>query len=794
MLRNYFITAFRSILRSRVYSIINIAGLSLGLAAAMLIMLYIKDEVSYDRFHVNAKQVYRIFVEARNPQGEVRRMGITGDVQGPLFASKIPEIKSFVRVAGGQADIKNGAEVSSIKMLSVDSNFLNVFSFPLLSGNPQTALMGVNSVVLSEDAAKKYFGSTTALGKTLLMKRGDKFEDFSVTGIAKRCPKNSSLQFDVLLPHKASAEMEHGSQRWNSFYLTTYVLLYPQADIAAVEAKMTKAFVDDAPEVVKQMEEATHAKLDGGYRLQPFTDLHLNNNIDRYDIAGASNSSYSFILSCIAFFILLIACINFVNLTLARSLKRAKEIGVRKVMGGNRKQLMMQFLGESSLLCLFAFVVAFGMLQLVLPVFNQLADKNIALSNMFDMKLLAGCLFLFMATSGLAGFYPAMVLSDFNPVKALYGRFSFSGRNYLQKTLVVTQFALASFLICATFIIFSQFTYLTSKKLGYDDSNLVLVNKAGLTSSEARLFREELMKDPNILGVAAKDNGYAFNGGKINVDEGIGFANVAIDESYIPLLKIPVLQGRNFSSEFPSDSSNSVIVNKSFVKKAGWTDPIGQQVIANGEEKYQVIGVVKDYHFQSLNHEIGPELFSMKGPDGFGMAYIKIRANSESASLINIEKVFKRLFPLTPYSFEFKDQENRKNYESEARWKQIVLIAAVLTIFISCIGLFALSVFYAEKRTKEIGIRKVLGASVSRVAAVLSMDFLKLIVMAQLISIPLAWIAAGHWLQNYPYRITLNGLMFALEAVIVVVIALVTISFQSIKAAIADPVKSLRSE
>jgi putative ABC transport system permease protein len=794
MLRNYFITAFRSFLRSRLYSIINIAGLSIGLACAMLIMLYIKDEVSYDRFHANSQQIYRIFVEGTSPQGEVRRMGITGDVQGPLFTSKIPEIKSFVRVAGGQADIKNGAAVSSAQLLNVDANFLSIFSFPLLSGNPKTALLETNSVVLSEGAARKYFGSATVLGKTLLMKRGDKFENFVVTGVSKKCPQNSSLQFDILLPRKASPEMEHGSKRWNSFYLNTYVLLHAHADIGAVETKMTKAFEDDAPEIVKQMEEASHAKLSGGYRLQPFVDLHLNNKIDRSDISGASNRSYSFILSCIAFFILLIACFNFVNLTIARSLKRAKEIGVRKVMGGNRKQLMIQLLGESALLCLLAFVAAILIIIPAIPVFNQLADKNLALSNMFDAKILTGYLVLFIATSGLAGFYPAMVLSGYNPVKALYGRFSFSSNNYLQKTLVVIQFSLASFLICATTILFSQFNYLTNKKLGYDDSNLVLVNKAGLTRSEATLFRQELMKYPDIIGLAPKDNGYAFNAGKINGDAAIGFANVAIDESYIPLLKIPILQGRNFSREFPSDSATAVIVNESFVKKAGWKAPIGQQVIINDAEKYQVIGVVKDYHFQALNQEIGPELFSMKGPDGFGMAYIKITPHTETASLLNIEKIFKQLFPLVPYSFEFKDQENRKNYESEARWKQIILFAAVLTIFISCIGLFGLSVFYAEKRTKEIGVRKVLGASVGRVVSILSIDFLKLIIIALLISIPLAWIAADKWLQNYPYRVTLSGFMFALEALFVVLIALVTISFQSIKAAIADPVKSLRSE
>ena len=387
-----------------------------------------------------------------------------------------------------------------------------------------------------------------------------------------------------------------------------------------------------------------------------------------------------------------------------------------------------------------------------------------------------------------------MVLSNYNPIKTLYGRFSFAGKNFLQKTLVIIQFSFASFLICATFIIFSQFSYLTSKKLGYDDSNLVLVNKTGLTHSEARLFRAELMKSPAILGLAPKDNGYAFNEGKINGDSSIGFTNVAIDESFLPLLRIPLVKGRNFSGAFPTDSVSAVIVNEAFVKKAGWKEPIGQQVCLNGSTKSRVVGVIQDYHFQSLSQEIGPELFSMNGPDGFGMAYIKIKVGSETASLPTIEKVFKGLFPMAPYSFEFKDQENRNNYAAEARWKQIMLYAAILTIFISCIGLFSLSVFSAEKRTKEIGIRKVLGASVHRVASILCMDFLKLVIISLLISIPLAWITGNKWLQNYAYRITLSWSIFAFAAFFIVLMALATISFQSIKTAMANPIRSLRSE
>jgi putative ABC transport system permease protein len=794
MFRNYFKTAFRNLLRKRIYSFINIAGLSLGLASAMLIILYLKDEVSYDRFHANANHIYRIFEQATSPDGRVQKMGITGDIQGPLFTSKIPEIKSFVRVQGGYCDIKTGTEINPQPLLIVDSNFFSLFSFPLLGGSPKTALLQPNAVVISEDAAKKYFGSTAALGKTILIRTNDQFKPYNVTGVSKRCPQNSSLQFDLLLAKQVSAELEHGDQGWTSFFLNTYVLLDPNADIKKVETRMTKIFEEDAPELIKRMEQESHAKFNGSYMLQPFINIHLNNSIDRYDISRASNLTYSYILSCIAIFILLIACINFVNLTVASSLKRAKEIGVRKVIGGNRRQLIIQFLGESTILCLVAFLLAVVIVQLLLPVFNQLSNKALVLTYLMDAKLLTIYATLFIVTSLLAGFYPALILSGYNPVQILYNRFSLGGKNYLQKSLVVLQFTLAAFLINATLIIFSQFDFLTTENLGYDDSHLVLINKSSLSRNEAVLLKAELMKSPDIIGVAPKDGGYSFNEGKINGGTGIGVANVTIDESYIPLLKIPIVKGRNFSRDFPSDSSHSVIVNETFVKKAGWKDPIGQQFSFDENEKYQVIGVVKDYHFQPLNQEIVPEVFTMRPQSDYGIVYTKIKPNSETASLHYIETTFKKLFPLSPFSFVFKDQENLKNYAAEAKWKQIILFAAILTIFISCIGLFGLSVLSAEKRTKEIGVRKVMGASVSRVVTILSKDFLKLVSIALVIAMPLSWLAANKWLQNYPYRIALSWRMFALAGLLIIFIALATVSFQAIKAAIANPVKSLRTE
>jgi putative ABC transport system permease protein len=796
MFKNYFKIAFRNIQRNKIYSFINIAGLSLGLACAMLIILYVKDEVSFDRFHKNGNNIYRI-ASIMQFGGEEKKLGITGFLQGPRFTQNVSGIKSFVRLQGGRQDFKKGTDIQSQDILYADSTFFSVFSFPLLSGNPVTCLTEPHTIVLTEDEAKKQFGTSDVLGKNILIREDSAFVPYKVTAVAKDCPQNSSIQFSALLPFKETETDALNNDNWFNFFLNTFVVLEPNANQHAIENQMQRFYVKDAKGTFSKMTEQFDLGKDasmGSYFLQPFTAMHLSTELPADGLSKASNPVYSYILSGIALFILLIACINFINLTIARSMKRAKEIGIRKVVGGNRKQLIIQFLGESFVLCLIAFATAVALVKLILPVFNHLSNKALAISYLFDTKLIAAYLVLFVLTTLLAGFYPAFILSDFNPVKTLYSRFTLSGKNYLQKALVVLQFTLSSFLIIATLIIYYQFNYLTTEKLGYDDSNLVMVEKGGLRPTQAKLFREQLMKNPGILGVAPKNGGYSSTRAKVESDSAIDFTYETIDESYLPLLKIPLVAGRNFSMDFPSDSSKAVLVNESFVKKAGWKNPLGQQVnFWYRNQKYVVIGVVKDYHFQALSQKIGPQLFTMNGND-FGVVYIKIRPESATSSLAYIQKTFHALFPLAPFSYTFKNDENIKNYEAEAKWKQIMLYSAILTIFISCIGLFGLSVLSAEKRTKEIGIRKVLGASVQSVVTSLSLDFLKLVLIAMVIAIPLAWLAAGKWLQKYPYRIKMSWEIFAAGGLFVIIIALITVSFQAIKAAMANPVESLRTE
>ena len=798
MFKNYIIIAWRNLSRHKTYSIINISGLSIGLACTMLILLYVKDEVSYDNFHEKGDNIYRIVTQTKY-DGAEHKDSNTGLLQGPRFAKNVPGIQRFVRVQSYTEDIKNGSEIQSQELLYVDSSFFSVFTFPLLSGNAATCLTEPHSIVLSEDAAKKHFGTKEAVGKLVMIREGDKFVPFKVTAVAKRCPQNSSIKFDVLLPIKESLEDANNNDNWFNFYLNTFVVLSPGANIQTVEKQMQKFFVQDAEATFKQM----IAKYGGGpdasmgsYHLQPYTDMHMNTELPAQNgLVNASNPIYSYILSGIALFVLLIACINFVNLTVARSVKRAKEIGIRKVIGSNRKQLIFQFLGESFLLCLIAFGLALLIVKLILPVFNDLANKALSISYLFDLKLIAAYLMLFLLTGFLAGFYPALVLSGYRPVETLYSRFNLTGKNYLQKSLVVLQFALASFLIIGTLTIYEQFNFLTKTDLGYDDSNIVVVN-AAVNDKDAAVFKAELLKNPNIVDVAPKNGGQWRTSAKISNDSSILFSYETIDESYLPTLKIPLLKGRNFSKAFPFDSTKSVLVNESFVKEAGWKNPIGETVnfFFNNNEIYQVIGVVKDHHYLTLDQEIGPQLFTMKHDNWYGHFNIRIKAGSETESLKYIQKSFRQTLPFSPYSYIFMDDQRIKDYESESKWKQIIFFGAVLTIFISCIGLFGLSVLSAEKRTKEIGIRKVLGASVNSVVKTLSKDFLKLVSIALIIAVPLAWLAADKWLQNYPYRIALDWWLFAAACLLVLLVALATVSFQAIKAAMANPVKSLRTE
>ncbi|MBW8683583.1 ABC transporter permease [Chitinophaga rhizophila] len=800
MIKNYIKIALRNLAHNKVYSVINIAGLTIGLTCAMLILLYVQDEASFDRFHPNSNNIYRVVYQSFN-HGEEQNLASSGLLQGPRFRQHVPGIKSFVRVQDGYADFKTGSTIDGRSLLFVDSNFLSFFHFPIIDGNVASCLKDRHSVVITRNEAIKRFGTADAVGKVLMVREGEDFAPYQVTAVTENCPQNSSIQYNILMPIREKPDDQKNDENWFSYYLSTFIELEEHADPTVVRSQMQRFYEQDATATFY----ALNAKFGntskdvriGNYLLQPLLDIHMSttfaaqNGLDR-----ASNPIYAYILSGIALFVLLIASINFVNLTVARSVRRAKEIGIRKAVGSDRRQLIVQFLGESFVLCAIAFLFAILLVQLLLPVFNELANKKLAIGYLIGGKLISAYILLFLLTGLMAGCYPALILSGYRPVDTLYGRFTLKGKGILQKSLVILQFTLASFLIIATFTIYSQFNYMVKADLGYNDQDIVMVSRNNITHQEAALFKEQLLRLPDIQYVAPKNGGAWSTMANMANDSSIRFAWETIDESYLETLQIALVQGRNFSADHPGDSVHSVLVNETFVKQAGWKDPIGQPVVFNfqNNKRYEVIGVIKDHHYASLDTKIQPQLFTMSNANPYGVFYIKIRPNTATRSLAYIEQQFKKFFPLTPYQYVFKNEANLKSYESEARWKRIILFGAVLTIFISCIGLFGLSVLSAEKRNKEIGIRKVLGASVQSIAALLSFDFIRLVLIALVVAMPLAWLAIGKWLENYPYRITPGWTIFGYAGGAVLLIAAVTVSYQAVKVALGDPVKSLRSE
>lgn len=793
MIKNYLTIAWRNLWRHKILSFINISGLSLGLACCILIILYTKDEISFDRFHKNEDRLARLTCLLTDTDGKKNKIGDASMIQGATFKEEIPEIEDFVRVNNRRFLVKNGNETFNDNASWVDDNFFSIFTFPLLSGDPKTALKDPNSIVLTDETAKKYFGTTDVIGKTLELEVMNKFELFKVTGVAQNPPQNSSIKFNMLLPFSFYKTI-NPDDHWISYSFPTFFLMRPNVDFKKVEDKMATVF--ESKSKIQMLEERKIGfKADVKWGIQSFSDMHFDTEIPI--TPEVSNPIYSYILSVIAFFILLIACINFINLTVAQSLRRSKEIGVRKVVGGQRSQLIIQFLGESFLLCFISFALAILLAKISLPLFNELSNKKLALSYLFDYQLITGFGALFLLTGFIVGFYPAIVLSSFDPVKTLYNRFKLSGKNYLSKSLMVVQFSLATFMIITTFFIHHQFDFLTHKTLGYNEKNLVLISvPIERDVKKMNTIKEEFGKQIGVENAALCINGNWGTIAKANGKE-LNVTFDHIDENFLPTMQIPLVGGRNFSKDFSGDSTNSVIVNEAFIKAMGWEGSGVDKNIDhfNGKDKkLQIVGVVKDYHFASLKEKIKPLLFTVTNDLPFRTFLIRIDNKNVAQTINALEKTFKSFFPYRPFKYDFEEDLVYKSYEKEARWKNIIAFAAILTVFISCIGLFGLTMLSAERHTKEIGIRKVLGASVSQVVMLLSKDFITIVLTAFIIAVPLAWYAVSKWLQDFAYRIDISWWIFALAGATALLIGLLSVSFQAIKAAVANPVKSLRTE
>jgi putative ABC transport system permease protein len=798
LFKQFIRTAINHLWRNRLYSLINITGLTLGLICTLLAILYVRDEMGYDRFHKNAPQLYRLTTTIVNPLDNSERLvGTTGQVQGPAFKAAIPEISDFVRVFGLiGTNVTSSNKSLAVRTLYADKNFFELFSFPLIHGNAISVLKEPYSMVISESTAMKFFGTADAVGKTLKIEEGHGIEVMTVTGIAKDAPANSSIRFDMVVPF-TYLQLMFDDNNWLNQYLTTFILLHPTANPKIVAQKFSNVFQVNAK---NQLSESKMNAAEFKFGLVPFTSTHLQplaleqygTSDEERGLSDGSTITYSYMLMGIVSFILLMACVNFINLNIAGSLKRAKEISIRKISGSNRRQIVIQFLGEALILFLIAFILAILFCQILLPVFNQLANKKISFSQLFapELFLYGGAIMCVCVL--VAGLYPAIMLSLFNPAEVLYNRQKLNRKNIFGKSLIVLQFTLAVSLIIATIVYYSQIDFISTKELGYNPADIIKIHlpPQRVDKKMISIFRNELLHDQSIKQITSE---MGLGSGPVSVDgREFNSTTASIDEYYLPTLRVQLKEGRNFSGIYGTDSTNAVIVNETFVHAAGWDNPIGQKIRLSDEKKLMtVIGVIKDYHFGSLREKIAPELLMMGNVE---YILIKIAKGKIPQALSLVEKTHRKIIPDHYYQFEFLDNENAIVYQNDKRWQQIISFATVIAIIICCIGLFGLAYYSTQQRIKEIGVRKVLGASVTNISLLLVRDFLILVIIAIIIASPIAWYSMQNWLQQFAYRISISWWMFGTGGLIALGIASMTVSFQSIKAALANPVKSLRTE
>ena len=731
-------------------------------------------------------------------------MGATGQVQGPSFKNKIPEIEDYVRMWGGLGtNFIAGDKPFFVNYIYADEGFFNVFTFPLLYGKPSSALSGLHSVVITEQTALRFFGKKDVVGQTIKLEEGHGTAVFMITGVAKNIPVHSSIQFEAVLPFKYLQTM-FPDGTWLNSYLSTFVLLQNHADIYKIENEFTRIFRDEAAD---QLRSANMSPGRVQFGLQPIVDIHLNKfsygpspGIGSGTLDGGSSMVYSYILSGIAALILIMAIVNFLNLSIAGSLERSKEIAIRKISGGSRKQIVVQLLSEASVLCIVSYLMAIVFTLAFLPIFNRLAQKNISLLFPSDIVFFIYGLILITLCILLIGLYPAIKLSLFNPVEILFNKQKLGRGNFFNKGLTVVQFTLAISLIIATIVYYKQMGYISRTDLGYNASEVVRVhlpNYRHIDRQTLENLRNDLIADPSITQMG---NGDLTFGDEADADVEMNGKKIAVQQTYIDqfflnVSGITIKEGRNFSFDFGSDSVNATIVNETFVRLAGIDHPIGRQVqfIDNGGVRHPktIVGVVKDFHIKSLKEKIEP-VSLLLGQSEF--IWVKLRKGNTTNALSQLRNSFTRTFPQYFYQYSFVEDEIRSQYSDDQRWKQVITYASALAISICCIGLIGLVNFETLRRRKEIAVRKVLGSSVINISLLLSRDFLKLVVLAIMIASPIAWYTMNRWLLNFSYRTNISWLDFAISTFFVLLIALATVNIRAVGAALASPLKSLRTE
>ncbi len=806
MFRNFLKIAYRNILRQKSYAIINILGLSIGLTCAILIGIYVVNELSFDKFHKQSSQIYRIYLDGK--MGTNKFLGpATPAPMAAALKEDYPEVKSATRLfKDGNRNIQyQEKSFYEDRFFYADSNIFEVFSFEFVEGD-KSALLQPKAMVITEAISKKYFGNESALGKNLRILNNDS-SYYQIKGVVKEFPSNSHMHFDFLAS-MSSFEYSKNTQ-WvsNSFY--TYILLKPGTNALALESKfpeMVKKYI--GPQVAQYMNISFEDLIKSGsrmsYKIQKLTDIHLHSNMD-FEIETNGNMDYIYIFIVIALFILINACINFTNLATARSAGRAKEVGLRKVFGGQRSALIIQFLSESVFISIIAVGIAILLVEMTLPHFGDLVNQKINLP-FTKLLLISPLLLIFAIVTGIiAGGYPAFYLSGFIPTEVLKGKLNKgSGNSMLRSILVVCQFTISIFILLGTFIVSQQLKYVQSKKLGFDKEQLVVIERTDPIKKQVKVFMEELKNNPAIEEVSLSSgipgrlmnhNGYLPENSKTN--EPLLFATYAVDADYTKAMGISLKEGRFFSREFPSDTT-AIVINEAAAKYLGYDTAVGKRLISPGEAKdrhfLNIIGVIKDFNYESLHKPINPMILFMNRDYYDGYITVRLSAGNHQAAIQQITDTWKKFSADSPVQYFYYGQEFDKLYKSEFQTRRLMSVFSVLAIFIAILGLFGLVSFMAERRTREIGLRKVLGSSVTRIVILLSKDITYLVIIASALAAILVYFSADKWLLQFSYRINISPWILLSGGAISIIIAWLTVSYQAIKAATKNPSDSLRYE
>ncbi len=814
MVRNYFKVALRNLQKHRFYSVINVAGLSIGVACSLMILLYVANERSYDSFHEDAAQMYRLTQEGRFGENEYNFPTSPAPFAGALI-SDIPEVTDAVRLRGRGSYIVSNPETGEYykegSVIYADPNFFEFFSFPLIEGQPETILESADALAISESAAQRYFGNESAIGKRLVL---DGDEEFIVRGVFRDMPANSHIQQDLIMSMVGFAEADNVMWVSNNFY--TYVKLRKDARLDEVKKKVASM---QEGYLRPQVEQFTGNSFEnflaqGNYlqtNWQPMQEVYLTSNFT-FDVGTMGNGEYISLFTAISIFIMVLACINFMNLATARSTTRAKEVGVRKVLGSLRAHLIRQFLMESILMSLMAFAIGILVVTLALPFFNQLAGKALILpwSPGFVGILLAASIGIGI----LAGLYPALFLSSFRPANILKGKLGISGHGWVRNALVVFQFFISIILITGTIAINRQLNYIQARKIGFEKDQVILIKDAYMLEDQSQSFKEEVEQLSNVESVSysgylpvsgynRSDNTFWKEGAEPTENNLVSTQRWMVDEDYLTTMKLNLISGRNLDEELASDS-NAVILNETAFRRFGlvkgednWIqtfgyDPATGATLPDVVLNFKVIGVVEDFHYESMKEKVGP-LGLFLGPSRSIMS-VRVKTADFQENVDQIQSVWDDLAGGLPFSYNFLDEEFGRMYRSESRLAQILTLFAGLAILIGCLGLFGLASYMAERRTKEIGIRKVMGASVNSIVLLLSKHFSLLLLISFLMATPLAWWAISEWLAGYNYRVEIGAGIFLIAGLVAFAIAGLTVAYQSIKAAMSNPVNSLRNE